>query len=147
MIPPPDPEAIALADQYVPPSRVRPSRCPTAPALSFTSHRLHRQCCIPMSGNADWGSCPIHAAKLCLLKASGFLQEGFHPVCTQDGVGSVQSHPGPCFWRGGGHSSGGRHSSGAAAQPSLSRQVPTLAAAPALTPLVKTLLYPFVNMG
>ncbi|NWQ78384.1 PEPL protein, partial [Columbina picui] len=52
MIPPPDPEAIALADQYVPPSHVRPSHCPTAPALAFTSPRPHHQRCAPTSGNA-----------------------------------------------------------------------------------------------
>lgn len=65
MIPPPDPEAIALADQYVPPSRVGPSHCPTAPALAFTSPRPQHHCCIPMSGNADSGGPALFPQQSC----------------------------------------------------------------------------------
>lgn len=95
MIPPPDAEAIALANQYVPPSLAIPHSL----SPCFHQPRLCHQCCTMHLAVLMGGSCldPCSLSRFFLL-----LEEFLRPPCTQDptwqsGVSSETSRS-PLLW-------------------------------------------------
>lgn len=114
MIPPPDPEAIALAEQYVSPASGRTGPLPLRPLPSpAPGPATGAEPCL-----APRGSCPnSHSEALpsgsLRLPPEGIPAPCCLPAAWQRGAGSFTSPP---LW--------GAIGAGGAAQPSLSRQVP-----------------------
>lgn len=153
MIPPPDAEAIALADQYVSPSLpyqtlplpLQPLPLPS-PAPGHGTRAAHRlpPPPRPQSGRTDGGLLPRFLQQSCACSKPQASSRRvpctllFAHMIPPGKAGPAQSHPGP-------PSSGGPLWQGELPIPSSAgRYLPLLSL---LSCLVKTLLYPFANMG
>lgn len=146
MIPPPDPDAIALADQYVPPPPLPPQPLPLpSPAPAHPTSAAP-----PHSGITDGGGGLLprfpQRSRVCWKPQASSRRDSCTPLLAHKippgKVGPAQSHPGPP------PPLEDHYVAGGAAHPS-PRQAGTCLCclSPALTPPVKTPLYPFANTG